>query len=147
MIRTDTMHELFDVASLLSAQPMPRGDRVAIVTNGGGPGILCADACQSYGVEVVDLAPAVRRALAEFLPESAALGNPVDMIATASAEDYRRTLETLIECDACDAIIAIFVPALLTQAARRGRRDPPGGRSEAGGHDRVGVHGQRGRSG
>ncbi len=84
VIRTDTMHELFDVASLLSAQPMPRGDRVAIVTNGGGPGILCADACQSYGVEVVDLAPAVRRALAEFLPESAALGNPIDMIATAS---------------------------------------------------------------
>ena len=62
VIRTDTMHELFDVASLLSAQPLPRGDRVAIVTNGGGPGILCADACESYGIEVVDLAPAVRRA-------------------------------------------------------------------------------------
>ena len=52
VIRTDTMHELFDVASLLSAQPVPRGDRVAIVTNGGGPGILCADACQADGVEI-----------------------------------------------------------------------------------------------
>ena len=68
VIRTDTMHELFDVAALLSAQPVPRGDRVAIVTNGGGPGILCADACQAAGVEVAELSDDVRGRLAEFLP-------------------------------------------------------------------------------
>ena len=116
VIRTDTMHELFDVAALLSAQPVPRGDRVAIVTNGGGPGILCADALQARGVEVAELAPEVRAQLAEFLPPDAALGNPVDMIASASAEDYARTLQTLIDADACDAIIAIFVPPLVTEA-------------------------------
>ena len=55
VIRTDTLHELFDVASLLTKQPVPRGDRVAIVTNAGGPGIMCADACQAYGVEVPEL--------------------------------------------------------------------------------------------
>jgi acetate---CoA ligase (ADP-forming) len=115
VIRTDTMHELFDVAALLSAQAVPRGDRVAIVTNGGGPGILCADALQARGVEVAELASDVRARLAEFLPPSAALGNPVDLIASASAEDYRRTLQTLIDSDACDAIIAIFVPPLVTQ--------------------------------
>jgi len=116
VIRTDTMHELFDVAALLSAQPVPQGDRVVIVTNGGGPGILCADACQAAGVEVAELPADVRARLAEFLPATAALGNPVDMIATASAEDYRRTLQTLADADACDAIITIFVPALVTAA-------------------------------
>jgi acyl-CoA synthetase (NDP forming) len=117
VIRTDTVHELFDVAALLSAQPVPRGDRVVIVTNGGGPGILCADACQAAGVEVAELPAGVRDQLAEFLPASAALGNPVDMIASASAQDYRRTLQTLADADACDAIITIFVPALVTTAA------------------------------
>jgi acetyl coenzyme A synthetase (ADP forming)-like protein len=116
VIRTDTMHELFDVAALLATQPLPRGDRVAIVTNGGGPGILCADACQASGVEVPEPPPAVRDRLAEFLPESASIGNPIDMIASASADDYRRVLETLIELDACDAIIVIFVPALVTES-------------------------------
>ena len=117
VIRTDRMHELFDVAALLSAQPIPRGDRVAIVTNGGGPGILCADACHASGVEIAELPADVRAQLAEFLPDGAALGNPVDMIATASADDYRRTLQTLADTDACDAIITIFVPALATTAA------------------------------
>jgi len=116
VIRTDTMHELFDVAALLSAQPVPRGDRVAIVTNGGGPGILCADACHAAGVEIAELAPDVRAQLAEFLPAGAALGNPIDMIATASADDYRRTLQMLVDTDACDGIITIFVPALVTTA-------------------------------
>jgi acetate---CoA ligase (ADP-forming) len=117
VIRTDTMHDLFDVAALLSAQPVPRGDRVAIVTNGGGPGILCADACQAAGVEIAELPAEVRARLAEFLPAGAALGNPIDMIATASADDYRRTLQTLVDTSACDGIITIFVPALVTTAA------------------------------
>ena len=116
MIRTDTMSELFDVAALLSAQPVPRGDRVAIVTNGGGPGILCADACQAFGVEIRELPRDVQARLRELLPPSAAVGNPIDMIATASANDDRHTLQALIDGDACDAIIAIFVTALATTA-------------------------------
>ncbi|MHB1568258.1 MAG: bifunctional acetate--CoA ligase family protein/GNAT family N-acetyltransferase [Solirubrobacteraceae bacterium] len=116
VIRTDTLHELFSVGALLSAQPVPRGDRVAIVTNAGGPGIMCADACQADGVDVPELPADVQAALAAFLPGEAGLRNPVDMIATASADDYRRTLQTLIDADACDALLAIFVPPLVTEA-------------------------------
>lgn len=117
VIRTETMHELFDVAKLLAAQPVPRGERVAIVTNAGGPGILCADACQAHGVTVEELSAPVHAQLAEFLPTAASLGNPIDLIATASAEQYRQTLQVLIDSDACDAILAIFVPPLVTQAS------------------------------
>jgi acetyl coenzyme A synthetase (ADP forming)-like protein len=116
VIRTDTVHELFDVAALLSAQPIPAGSRVAIVTNAGGPGILCADACQGAGLDVAELDSRVQRRLARFLDPQASLGNPVDMIATAPAECYRRTIEALVDQRACDAILAIFVPPLVTEA-------------------------------
>ncbi len=117
VIRTDTLQELFDVAALLTKQPVPRGGRVAIVTNAGGPGIVCADACQANGVDVPELTSAVTAELAKFLPAAASLGNPIDMTASASAEDYRRTLRVLLDADACDAILAIFVPPLVTRAA------------------------------
>jgi len=117
VIRTDTLHELFDVAALLTKQPVPRGDRVAIVTNAGGPGILCADACQAYGVDVPELADEVKSRLAEFLPATASLRNPIDMIASASADDYRRAIEVLVESNACDAILVLFVPPLAARAA------------------------------
>ncbi len=116
VIRTDTLHELFDVASLVARQPIPKGDRIAIVTNGGGPGIICADACQANGVQVPELAPAVRERLAALLPAAASLANPVDLIASASAQDYANAMRTLVETDACDAIVAIFVPPLVTHA-------------------------------
>ncbi len=112
VIRTDTLYELFTVAQLLTAQPVPRGDRVAIVTNAGGPGIMCADACQADGVDVPELSPKLRRRLAGFLPGDASTQNPVDMLASATADEYRRTLAELIRDDACDAILAIFVSAL-----------------------------------
>lgn len=116
VIRTDTVHELFDVAGLLAAQPIPRGGRVAIVTNAGGPGILCADACGAAGLDVVELSSHVRKRLASLLDPQASLANPIDMIATATAEQYRDTIHALVDADACDAVLAIFVPPLVTRA-------------------------------
>jgi acetyl coenzyme A synthetase (ADP forming)-like protein len=117
VIRTDTLGELFDVAALLSSQPAPCGRRVAIVTNAGGPGILCVDACETSGLEPVELPPALQARLRRFLPSEAGLSGPVDMIATASAEDYRRAIEAVARAGVADAIIAIFVPPLVTAAA------------------------------
>ena len=116
VIRTETLAELLDVASLLSSQPLPQGPRVGILTNAGGPGIMCADACDAAGLEVPELPDEVRQALAEHLPPEAALANPVDMIATASAEQYRRSIEILSSWDGIDALIIIFIRPLLTRA-------------------------------
>ncbi len=116
VIRTDTLGELFDVAALLCSQPAPRGSRVVILTNAGGPGILCADACETSGLQVAELTKTVRGALHDFLPSEAALSDPIDMVATASADDYRRALEAVGRSGIADAIIVIFVPPLVTEA-------------------------------
>ncbi len=116
VIRVDTLAEMFETARLLVAQPAPAGDRVAIVTNAGGPGIVCADACQAAGVQVPELEPGLARELSARLPTTASVANPIDMIATATAQDYRRTLSTLASSGAFDAILAIFVPPLVTDA-------------------------------
>ncbi len=116
VIRANSLAEMFDVARLLAAQPVPAGDRVAIVTNGGGPGIVCADACEAAGVQVPELEPELAAELSAQLPATASVANPIDMIATATAEDYRRTLSTLAASGAFDAILVIFVPPLVTDA-------------------------------
>ena len=117
VIRTDTLGELFDVAALLSCQSAPRGHRVAIVTNAGGPGILCADACEASGLEVAELPSQLRARLRRFLPAEAGLNDPVDMVATARAADYRRAIEAVGRSGVADTVIAIFVPPLVTEAA------------------------------
>jgi acetyl coenzyme A synthetase (ADP forming)-like protein len=116
VIRTDTLSELFDVAKLLDAQPVPGGGRVGIVTNAGGLGIMCADACEASGLDVPDLPDALQGELARALPPTASTTNPVDMIATASAEDYRVAIEAIAASGAVDAVIAIFIPPLVTRA-------------------------------
>jgi acetyl coenzyme A synthetase (ADP forming)-like protein len=116
VIRTDTLAEMFDVASLVANQPSPAGPRVGILTNAGGLGILCADACEAGGLEVPALSAETRRRLSGFLPPEAAVGNPVDMIASATAEAYGRTIEALVASGSVDAMIVIFVPPLVTRA-------------------------------
>jgi acetyl coenzyme A synthetase (ADP forming)-like protein len=117
VVRTDTLAELFDVATLLAHQPRPRGRRVGIVTNAGGPGILCADACVAAGLQVAELSAGLRARLAEGLPAAASTANPVDMLAAAPADHYRRTVELLLASGEVDAAIVIFIPPLLTEPA------------------------------
>jgi acetyl coenzyme A synthetase (ADP forming)-like protein len=121
VIRADTIGELLDTAALLSSQPAPHGDRVAIVTNGGGPGILCADTCAARGLAVPQLSGELRSVLDALLSRDATTANPVDMIATATPAQYRRTIELLIDSGECDAIVTLFVPPLMTAAAEVAR--------------------------
>ena len=116
VIRTDTLEELFDVASLLVNQPLPKGQRVGIVTNAGGPAILCADACEARGLELPVLSDSSQEKLREFLAPGASATNPVDMIASASAADYRKTIEIVVADENIDALIVIFTPPLITRA-------------------------------
>ncbi|MEX2255648.1 MAG: GNAT family N-acetyltransferase [Acidimicrobiia bacterium] len=92
VIRVDTLEELFDTAAVVLHQPLPPGRRVAIVTNGGGPGILAADACVTAGLEVAELTAATQATLRTFVSPDAGVANPVDLVASASAETYARTL-------------------------------------------------------
>jgi acyl-CoA synthetase (NDP forming) len=115
IIRTDTLEELFDVAPLLAHQPIPRGRRVAILTNAGGPGILAADTCEAHGLELPALGDATRAELRSFLPEAASVGNPVDMLASAPAEHFRRALEILLRDEQVDSVMVIFIPPLVTE--------------------------------
>jgi acetyl coenzyme A synthetase (ADP forming)-like protein len=116
VIRTDTLQQMFDVAALLTNQPPPRGRRVAILTNAGGPGILCADACQAEGLEVPVLSAETRSALEDLLASEASVSNPVDMIASASAEQYREAIKIIGRDPGVDALIVIFIPPLVTKA-------------------------------
>ena len=117
VLRAETVGEMFDVAGLLARQPLPRGDRVAVLTNAGGPGILCADACEAEGLRIEPLSAATQERLAEGLPPEASTANPVDMIASATADQYERSLRVLLEDDAVDAVVTIFVRPLGTRAA------------------------------
>ena len=114
VIRTDTIHELFDVAILLANQPVPRGNRVAIVTNAGGPGIMASDACESHGLELAPLGEATTAALRAFLPPEASVRNPVDMIASATPESFERSVRLVLEDAQVDAVLAIYVPPIVT---------------------------------
>jgi acetyl coenzyme A synthetase (ADP forming)-like protein len=117
VIRTDTMEEMFDTAMLLANQPVPRGNRVALLTNAGGPGIMAADACEGHGLALAELSPATTEALRGFLPPEASVKNPVDMIASARPSSYEAGLRLLLADEHVDAVIALFVPPVGTEAA------------------------------
>jgi acetyl coenzyme A synthetase (ADP forming)-like protein len=112
VLRADTVEEMFDLAMAFSHQPVPRGNRVAIVTNAGGPGIIIADACEASGLVVTELSEATRALLAEHFPEEASLTNPVDMIASATPQSYRIAVEAVLADPNVDAVVATFVPPL-----------------------------------
>jgi acetyl coenzyme A synthetase (ADP forming)-like protein len=121
VVRVNTLEELFDVAAVFARQPLPAGPRVGIVTNAGGPGILAADACATHGLIVPMLAPSTRDALRACLPPAANISNPVDMIATATADDYERTIRTVLADPHIDSLVVIFTPGLLTDATASAR--------------------------
>ncbi|HVK14012.1 MAG TPA: acetate--CoA ligase family protein, partial [Gemmataceae bacterium] len=108
VIRAGTLDELFDLALALGTQPLPKGRRVVIVSNAGGPGILCTDACEAGGLTVPAPSPALRERLAALVPGAASLGNPIDLLASAGPEAYRQTVEAILTSGEVDAVIVIY---------------------------------------
>jgi len=116
VIRVDTLGPLCDVAQVLAHQPPPAGRRLGIVSNGGGPGILAADACESAGLEVPELSAETQTRLRAFTSPDATVRNPLDLVASANAATFEQALTVLLAGDEVDAALVIFTPPLVTRA-------------------------------
>jgi acetyl coenzyme A synthetase (ADP forming)-like protein len=114
IIRVGAMEELFDVATLLSTQPLPGGRRLVIVTNGGGPGIIAADAAANNGLLLPGLSQETINKLKPAIKRDITLNNPLDMTAGATAEEYYSILRILAADKDSDAVLAIFIPPVVT---------------------------------
>ena len=112
VIREFTLQNLFNAAKVFSHCPIPKGDRVAIVTNSGGPGIMATDTVVECGMQMAELSDATKEKLRSFLPAAASVKNPVDMIASAPLDHYQQTLETVLSDDGVDMVIVIYLPFL-----------------------------------
>ncbi|MBC7294616.1 MAG: acetate--CoA ligase family protein, partial [Thermoleophilia bacterium] len=121
VIRADTFESLFDFATAFAMQPIPQGDRVAIITNAGGPGIMAADAVEHAGMRVASLHPETADSLREKLPPAASVGNPIDVLGDADPERYAAAVEAAQADPSVDAIIVILTPQAMTKPAETAR--------------------------
>ena len=112
VIREYSLKNLFSTAKVFANCPIPKGDRVAIITNSGGPGIMATDAICEYGLQMAKITDETKEKLRSFLPSAASVKNPIDMIASAPIEHYKQTLETVIADENVDMIITIYLPFL-----------------------------------
>lgn len=135
VIRVESLEELFGVATLLANQPLPRGKRVAVLTNAGGPGIMATDAVEAEGLEMATLTGETTAALTALCPAEASVGNPVDLLAAAPPERYARALALLLDDVNVDSVLVVYTPPLVThsvdvaQAVRDVVAAHPGGKT------------------
>jgi len=115
VIRAETFEALFDYALAFTFQPLPTGDRVCIITNAGGPGIMAADAAEEAGLKIVSTSQTTKEKLQAALPPAAALGNPVDVIGDADPDRYVKAFEILQEDENIDAFIVVVTPQNMTR--------------------------------
>ncbi len=113
IIRANTVEQLLDITRFLASQPLPSGPRVGAITNAGGPGILLADACEAQGLVLPEYAQSTKQALRTFLPMQAGLANPIDMIASATPDQYARAIEIAAADPNVDSLILIYLPPRL----------------------------------
>jgi len=116
IIRVNTLAQLFDVSRLLATQPIPNGNRIAIVGNSGGPGILAADACEGAGLQVPELSDETQAGLKEVLLAGAGVSNPVDVIAAATAEHYEAALKLVLQDPVVDSVLVIYTDPMVSDA-------------------------------
>ncbi len=112
VMRVGTIEELFDTASALARMPVPKGDRVSIVTNAGGPGVLATDALANLGMKLPDYSEETKKAIRPHIPPDTPISNPLDLVAGAGPKQFRAALEAAVSDDNFDSIIPIFVPPI-----------------------------------
>lgn len=117
VIRAASLEEMFDLARFLSVQKSPEGPRVGIVTNSGGPAILCADACEASGLTVPEPSAALKQRLRSFLPAAASVGNPIDLIAAAGPPTYHQVTQELLTSGEYDSVVVIYTTLGLSKTS------------------------------
>ena len=110
IVRAEGLDEMLDLAAVLAHQPLPEGPRIGIVTNAGGPAVLCADACAEIGLVVPILSLELQNQLADLAAPPATVTNPIDMLASAGPTEFRQATEMLLACGEVDAVVVIYVP-------------------------------------
>ncbi len=121
IVRAPTFESMFDYASALAMQPLPKGKRVAIITNAGGPGIMAADAIEHSGLEVATLDKALMDELAKALPDAASVANPIDVLGDAQADRYAAAVAAAQQDANVDAIVVILTPQAMTESVETAR--------------------------
>ncbi|MBS0630145.1 MAG: bifunctional acetate--CoA ligase family protein/GNAT family N-acetyltransferase [Verrucomicrobia bacterium] len=114
VLRVDEIGELFDMAEVLAKQPVPKGPRLTILTNAGGPAVLATDAAAQYGAEMGNLAPETIEALNQFLPAAWSHANPVDLLGDAGPDRYSKAIEIVAKDPNTDGILVILSPQDMT---------------------------------
>lgn len=121
IIRANTIRDLFNYAKAFSYQPLPKGKKVAIITNAGGPGIMATDECEKSDILLASLKKETIDGLKEFLPEAANFYNPIDILGDALADRYKKTLEIVIKDNNVNAIVMLLTPQAMTQPLKTAR--------------------------
>lgn len=114
ILRVDSVDELFDYAKAFSARKLPKSNRVAILTNAGGPGIMATDACVRYDLSMSIISEKTQKALKEFLPPAASVSNPVDILGDAKNDRYEKALRLVLSERSSDAVLVILTPQAMT---------------------------------
>lgn len=116
VIRCESVRQQFDLAQAFASQPLPPGDRVAVVTNAGGAGIMAADAIERNGLTFAKLQPETEAVLSEALPPAANVHNPIDVLGDALADRYRKATELALADTNVDAVLVLLTPQAMTQS-------------------------------
>jgi acetyltransferase len=115
VLRAESMETLFDISLALGYQPLLQGDRIAIITNAGGPGILATDALERSGLSLAQLEIKTITTLSQHLPDAASAANPVDVLGDARADRYQMALETIIADPNVDGLLVLLTPQAMTE--------------------------------
>ena len=121
IVRAETYEAMFDYAMALAMQPLPRGHRVAVITNAGGPGIMAADAIEQSGMSITTLGSGTATALRSKLPAAASVANPIDVLGDADPERYVMAVNAALDDPAVDAVVVILTPQAMTRPAETAR--------------------------